>query len=53
VLNQNDFMADTNSNPVARIFPHLDVRNNNKTPGNGIIESVNLALIKKAETELP
>jgi hypothetical protein len=33
-------MADTNSNPAARILPHLEGRKNNKLSGNGITESV-------------
>ena len=32
-------MAYTDSNPVARIFPHLEVENNNKSPGDEITES--------------
>ena len=31
-------MLATNSNPVARIFPHFEVTNNNKSLENGIIE---------------
>ena len=30
----------TNINPVARIFPHFEARNNNKLSENGITESV-------------
>ena len=46
-------MADTNSNPVARIFPHLEVENNNKSLGDEITELVQiLQFVSKRQISL-